>query len=99
MVVLKGSAMSSEHRHSAITRRDFVKSTALTGAGLFVGMSAMGQEAPGQETPPAPDPAELTLAIIGVGSQGRNLLTKCLKIPGIRFVAVAAQTFNPPLRR
>ena len=28
------------------------------------------------------------VAIIGSGSQGRNLLLNCLKIPGIRFVAV-----------
>ena len=31
---------------------------------------------------------ELSIAIIGTGSQGRNLLTKCLKIPGVRFAAV-----------
>ncbi len=32
-------------------------------------------------------PAEVAIAIIGPGSQGKNLLTKCLKIPGVRFVA------------
>ena len=32
---------------------------------------------------------ELAIAIIGPGSQGRNLLTCCLKSPGIRFVAVS----------
>ncbi len=30
----------------------------------------------------------LNVAIIGAGSQGRNLLLNCLKIPGINFVAV-----------
>lgn len=37
--------------------------------------------------PPAP-PAEITVAMIGPGVQGRNLLTQCLRIPGVRFVAV-----------
>ena len=31
---------------------------------------------------------ELRVAFIGPGSQGRNLLTQCLKIPGIRFQAI-----------
>ncbi|MEM7261527.1 MAG: Gfo/Idh/MocA family oxidoreductase [Planctomycetota bacterium] len=73
-----------------LTRRNFVKSGALAGAGLVFG--GLAAENPGlwaltsQDTSGHAD--ELTVAIIGPGSQGRNLLTKCLKIPGVRFVAV-----------
>jgi len=52
---------------------------------------AASQEALAAEEVPATTQAnveELAIAIIGPGSQGRNLLTCCLKIPGIRFVAV-----------
>jgi predicted dehydrogenase len=39
--------------------------------------------------PPAKPVQRLNVAIIGAGSQGRNLLLNSLKIPGINFVAVA----------
>ncbi|RYX82468.1 gfo/Idh/MocA family oxidoreductase [bacterium] len=39
-------------------------------------------------TKPAVKVEEVKVAIIGAGSQGRNLLLNALKIPGIRFVAV-----------
>jgi len=72
-----------------LTRRQFVQTTAAAGTGLMMGVPALAQE-----TPIAPEEGaeanveELAVAIIGPGSQGRNLLTKCLKIPGIRFVAI-----------
>ncbi|MCH8805963.1 MAG: Gfo/Idh/MocA family oxidoreductase [Planctomycetes bacterium] len=69
-----------------ITRRDFVLTTATAGGGLMMGGSAWGQDA--QTAPLVKRGDELALAIIGVGSQGGNLLNKCLKIPGVRFVAV-----------
>src|SRR5947209_16304605 len=34
-------------------------------------------------------PGDLKVGVIGAGSQGRNLIVNSLKIPGIRFVAVA----------
>jgi len=64
-----------------VTRRDFLHSAAAAGAGLVLAHSALGQEA-------GPKPDDLKIGIIGVGSQGRYLLINCLKIPGIRFVAV-----------
>jgi len=33
-------------------------------------------------------PAELTIAVIGAGVQGRVLIESCLRIPGIRIAAV-----------
>jgi len=65
-----------------ITRREFVHTAAAAGLMMSVPTWARGQAA---ESKPAP---ELAVAIIGAGSQGRNLITNCLKIPGIRFVAV-----------
>ncbi|MBU0641504.1 MAG: Gfo/Idh/MocA family oxidoreductase [Planctomycetes bacterium] len=67
----------------ALNRREFVRAAAATGAGLMMSMPAWAQD-------PEPDekPEDLAVAIIGPGSQGRLLMTMCLKIPGIRFVAV-----------
>lgn len=36
----------------------------------------------------APKPSDIKIAMIGPGNQGRNLLTNCLRVPGVRFVAV-----------
>jgi predicted dehydrogenase len=63
------------------TRREFLRTTAATGAGIVLANPLFAQEGK-----PATD--ELRLALIGPGSQGRNLLTKCLKIPGVRFTAI-----------
>jgi len=54
---------------------------AATGAGLVLGRSALGEtnDSGGDE---------LNVALIGAGTQGRNLLMQCLKIPGVRFRAV-----------
>ncbi|MHC4997312.1 MAG: twin-arginine translocation signal domain-containing protein, partial [Planctomycetota bacterium] len=65
---------------TGLSRRDFVRSTA-AGAGAMLAMPALGQDEPAKVD-------DLNLAIIGPGSQGRNLLTKCLKIAGVRFKAV-----------
>jgi len=54
---------------------------AATGAGLVLGRSAVG-EANGNGGD------KLNVALIGAGTQGRNLMMECLKIPGIRFRAV-----------
>jgi predicted dehydrogenase len=75
---------------SEMTRREFVQSSALAGAGLIAGLSAWETAvATGQEKAAAGGkPDELAIAIIGAGSQGRNLLNNCLKIDGVRFVAI-----------
>ncbi|MBN2446667.1 MAG: Gfo/Idh/MocA family oxidoreductase, partial [Phycisphaerae bacterium] len=78
--------MDRQHKQqneAGITRREFVTAAAATGAGLMMGMPAWAQEAPA-----VGKGDEITIAMIGPGSQGRNLLTKCVKIPGVRFVAI-----------
>lgn len=68
-----------------LSRREFVQSAAVVaGAGLLTSMPSFALH---QEN--AAQPAEeLACAIIGPGSQGRFLMTSCLKLPGIRFVAI-----------
>lgn len=68
----------------ALNRREFLQAAAATGAGLMVTIPGWAQEA----APPAAKADELAVGIIGAGSQGRVLVNFCLKIPGIRFVAV-----------
>ncbi len=62
-----------------VTRRDFLRSSAVAGAGILLGPAAFAAEK---------KPAELHIAMIGVGKQGRVLMRDTLKIPGIRFVAI-----------
>lgn len=69
-----------------LSRREFVQSAAA--AGLLMSLPAWAQEA---GAPPAAGKGggdELAIAIIGPGSQGRWLLNACLKIEGVRFVAI-----------
>ena len=83
------------------TRREFVHTA--TAAGLLVAVPAWAQDLsknqeaqnpPGAQEPPETQPtsqnvAELKVALLGAGSQGRGaLMNFCLKIPGTRFVAV-----------
>jgi len=75
-----GNIDTTEEAHDGVTRRSFMQSVA-AGTGLLLSTPAWAQVEPGNTD-------ELRIAMIGPGSQGRNLLTKCLKIPGIRFAAV-----------
>jgi predicted dehydrogenase len=63
-----------------LTRRDFVRSAAVTGAALSLSAPAWAQA--------AGDENQLNVALVGCGSQGRNLLLNTLKIPGIRIKAI-----------
>lgn len=75
------------HGSTGLSRREFVQTAAVAGAGLLAATPAWTQESPAPAA--AGKESELTVAIIGVGSQGYSSLLNCsLKIPGIRFVAV-----------
>ena len=65
-----------------ITRRDFVRTAAVAGAGLILtsGSRLFGQ------TPSAN--GKINVALVGFGAQGRVLLESLLKIQGIQLVAV-----------
>lgn len=78
------SDSAAKSANPQVTRRDFVSAAAAVAGASF--LSTVPTWAHVQDG--AAKPAELTVASIGVGSQGANLLNNCLKIPGIRFVAV-----------
>jgi len=80
--------MKFEHTSAAgLSRREFVQSAAFAGAGLMLTVPTWAQET----SQPAEQPGseeEVRVAIIGPGSQGRWLMNHCLKIKGIKFVAI-----------
>ncbi|MFH1746325.1 MAG: Gfo/Idh/MocA family oxidoreductase [Planctomycetota bacterium] len=77
--------MSNERimtKSNSLTRRQFVQTAAVAGAGMMMPFAARAQEAAGAKED------ELAVGFIGPGSQGRWLMNKCLKIPGVRFVSI-----------
>jgi len=70
-----------------ISRRKFLRSSASAGLGMALGGGALAKSAlaPAVQTK---KPAELTIAVIGAGVQGRVLIESCLRIPDIRIAAV-----------
>ena len=84
-------------RGGFLSRRDFLRSTAVAGAGLALAGKALGQgeAAPAsQETPKGPALSDtLNIALIGCGAQGEVLMEAARKIqpgsgnPNIRFKA------------
>jgi predicted dehydrogenase len=68
--------------NAGISRRGFLMGTAAAGAGVMLSRFSSAEEAP------KPTGEDLKVGILGVGTEGRVLLDQCLKIPGIRFVAI-----------
>jgi len=64
-----------------LTRREFVQNTSMaaSASALLASMTATAEEA---------TPDDINLAIIGPGSQGRNLILNSVKTPGIRYKAL-----------
>ncbi|MCJ7586460.1 MAG: Gfo/Idh/MocA family oxidoreductase [Candidatus Aminicenantes bacterium] len=78
-----------------LTRRAFLRSSAAAGLGAALAAGALGEDAPNQMQGASTDsrdsdhsPGDLRVALIGAGEQGRVLIESCLRIPGIRIVAV-----------
>lgn len=67
---------------SGWSRRDFLKTTAAAGLGAALAARPLS----GAQENVAAD--ELRIAVIGAGEQGRVLIESCLRIPGIRIIAV-----------
>jgi hypothetical protein len=74
-----------------LNRRDFLQAAA--GAGLMMTLPGFAAAASRSKSD------ELRIAMIGPGSQGRNLLTQCLKIPDVRFVGDLRHLALPPAVR
>ena len=90
-------AVAPQASDEGVSRRGFIKTISVAGAGLAAAQVANAAGAAGAKpavkpapkpAPPAAKPQEIRVAIIGPGNQGRNLLTQCLRIDGVRFVAV-----------
>lgn len=70
----------SKLKKPSIDRRRFVQSVAAVGAGMAMVHPTWVEAQAGSD--------DLKIAIIGAGSQGRNLIINCLRIPGLYFAAV-----------
>ena len=70
-----------------LTRRDFFKSSASAGLGIVLAggnLVKAGEKRQGKGNPEG----DLRIALIGAGEQGRVLIEACLRIPGVRIIAV-----------
>ena len=82
------SDLKKAGKEKKLSRRDFLKSSASAGLGMaMAGGTLTGASLSGM-TQEKQKPTELRVALIGAGTQGRVLIESCLRIPGIRFVAV-----------
>ena len=68
------------HLPAGVKRRDFLRSAAAVGAGLVAAPTILGAEKAG--------PAPINVAVIGLGTQGRELVEQARKIPSVNFTAV-----------
>lgn len=72
-----------------VSRRDLLKGAAAAAAAAFaVGLSPRGVDAEDEK------PREVVCAMIGVGEQGRLLLSQLMRLPGVRVAAIA--DVHPP---
>ena len=70
----------SEKKQSPVSRRRFLKTSA-AGLGALAAAPDVKAKHPG-------DSNDLRIAVIGAGTQGRVLIESCLRIPGIRIIAI-----------
>ncbi len=75
-------------KEKKLSRRDFLKSSASAGLGMAVAGGALTGASLSGRAQEKKKSTELRVALIGAGTQGRVLIESCLRIPGIRFVAV-----------
>jgi predicted dehydrogenase len=78
----------NDHLEKKISRRDFLKSSASAGLGMALAGPALAGRYSGQEVQETKKSAELDIAVIGTGVQGRVLIESCLRIPEVRIVAI-----------
>ncbi|MHC4761863.1 MAG: Gfo/Idh/MocA family protein [Planctomycetota bacterium] len=74
--------MNGSKAKTQIRRRDFLRSTAAAGAGLVFSPMVVAQTC-GEKKPD-----DINVALLGAGTQGQELLTASMDIPGLRFKAV-----------
>ncbi|MHC5137786.1 MAG: Gfo/Idh/MocA family oxidoreductase, partial [Planctomycetota bacterium] len=76
-----------------MSRRNFIKTSAAIGAGIYVSGKALGADAPQKDV--------INVALLGAGAQGQVLMSAILKKkdPSIRFLAVCDIWEKVNLRR
>jgi predicted dehydrogenase len=82
------SESKNDRKEKKLTRRDFLKSSASAGLGIALAAPALTGYSSAQEARETKKPAELDIAVIGAGLQGRVLIESCLRIPEVRIAAV-----------
>ena len=82
------SDLKNTGKEKKYSRRDFLKSSASAGLSAALAGGALTGTSLSGKTQEDKKPAELKVALIGAGTQGRVLIESCLRIPGIRFAAV-----------
>jgi len=68
-----------------LNRSQFMQTAALAGTTLATLKARAVENA---ELAAKKNPDQLNIALIGAGAQGRILMESCLRIPGIRFIAI-----------
>jgi len=71
-----------------ISRRDFLRSSAAAGLGAALSGPVFGQSPTAAAPAAAKSAAELRVAVIGCGAQGRVLIESMLRIPSVRIAAL-----------
>ena len=75
-------------KEKKLSRRDFLKSSASAGLGMALAGSALAKSSSVRGNQEGKNPAELNVAVIGTGVQGRVLIESMLRIPEVRITAI-----------
>jgi predicted dehydrogenase len=70
------------------SRRDFLKSSASAGLGVALAGPVLARSASARKIQEEKKSAELNVAVIGTGVQGRVLIESMLRIPEVRIIAI-----------
>ena len=75
-------------KEKKLSRRDFLKSSATAGLGVALAGPALAKSSSVRGIQEEKKPAELNIAVIGTGLQGRVLIESMLRIPEVRIKAI-----------
>ena len=82
------SSKTKTSKEKKISRRDFLKSSASAGLGVALAGNTLTEASFSRGKEEKKKTEGLNVAFIGAGAQGRILIESCLRIPGIRIVAI-----------
>ncbi len=82
------SESQNEKNEKILSRREFLKSSTSAGLGMALAGPALSNPSFARATQEIAKAAELNIAVIGTGLQGRVLIESCLRIPEVRIMAV-----------